>query len=91
MSPNTLLLVSVFTFFAVFFGTLLRYLVKAIASATTLGKRATFETWAPGVGLDLTRSRVVPAQYQHRETWLAWEAFTMGYKLGIKTPREIRI
>jgi len=91
MSPKTLLLESVFTFFAVFFGTLLRYLVKAIASAPRLGKRATFETWARGVGLDLTRSRVVPIQYQHRETCLVWEAFTVGYKLGISTPREIRI
>lgn len=85
MNLGPTLLMGLFIFVLVFVVTVARRYTTVLN--TGWNRRSTFEAWARSRDLDLTRSRVVPDQYEYRETWLAWEAFN----LGVNTPREIRV
>jgi len=87
MTLGDLLFGSFCLFLLILFGNLIAARRHRPCNVSGWSRRTTFELWARGYDLDLTRSSTITGQYEYRETWLAWEAFN----LGVNTPREIKI
>jgi hypothetical protein len=49
-------------------------------------ERKAFEAWAVERKMSPDYSRAVPSQYVNRDTFLAFEAFTLGLMIGREEP-----